>query len=144
MSKSEGSAGSITDAHKDKWTIESDSFPGFVRFLATTLFEQLTVNELPAHLLEMYNIKSLNERLSISYEFRDVSYVDRSVTITAPEEFDVSAIQGMSESIAFMKPKRFEPEQEVRIVFWLMFDDKKISIVDQPKSISLRPINKFL
>lgn len=144
MSRSVGSAGSITDAHKDKWTIEADKLAAFVKQIANSLFDGLTVKELPANLLEKHNIKYIYENLGISADFKEVSYVDRAVTIKAVEDYTVSDIEKLSNDIAFIKPKKFELEQEIRIAFWLVFEGKKISIVDQPKLINLRPVDKFL
>lgn len=143
MSKSIGSAGSITEAYEDKWTIEATKFQDFVRCIVDALFNSLTVKDIPQNLLEKYSIVQLRERLSMNAEFRGVEYVDRSVTITAPDDFDVLKARELSDSIAFKKPKEFAAEQEIRIAFWLMFDGKKISVVDQPKYINLRPIDNI-
>ena len=144
ISKSIESAGSITDAHADKWTIEADKVSGFANYIGSVLWSELTFQDLPADLTEKYSLQEIQQRLSLNVEIREVEYVDRFVLIKDPKEFTISDMEMLRDKVAFIKPVKFKDEQEVRIAFWLMFDGKKISIVDKPKSISLRPIDKLI
>lgn len=144
ISKSIESAGSITDAHADKWTIEADKVSGFANYIGSVLWSELTFQDLPPDLTEKYSLQEIQQRLSLNVEIREVEYVDRFVLIKDPKEFTISDMEMLRDKVAFIKPVKFKDEQEVRIAFWLMFDGKKISIVDKPKSISLRPIDKLI
>ncbi|WLI08346.1 hypothetical protein PSH66_08455 [Pseudomonas sp. FP597] len=144
ISKSVESAGSITDAHADKWTIAADKLSGFANYIGSVLWSELTFQDLPPNLTEKYSLQEIQQRLSLNVEIKEVEYVDRFVLVKDPKEFGVSDIEELRDKVAFIKPVKFKDEQEVRIAFWLMFEGKKISIVDKPKSISLRPVDKLL
>lgn len=144
ISKSVESAGSITDAHKDKWNINADKLAEFAHYICGILWSELSFKDLPLELTEKFSLQEIQRRLGLQFEIRDVQYVDRFVIMKEPAELQISDIETLRDSVAFIKPERFKEEQEVRIVFWLMFDNKKISIVDNPKFISLRPIDKLI
>lgn len=144
LSKSEGSAGNISDTHQDKWVLPKEKMPGFAQYLANLLWNDLRVEDLPEGLTSQFSLQEINQRLSISCEVEDVVYGDRSISVSSEEELPVSEIARLRDNIAFMKPKVFENENEVRLAIWLCFDNKKISIRDKPKIIPLRPIDKII
>lgn len=144
ISKSTESAGSVTEAHQDKWTIPVEKIMGFGNYIGGLLFNDLTYQDLPAELTNKYGIQDIQRRLGVFVELREVEYVDRFVVIGREDELQVSEIEALRDKVAFIKPVSFSEEQEVRIAFWLTFDNKKISIVDKPKFINLRPVDKLL
>ncbi|WP_152416360.1 hypothetical protein [Pseudomonas sp. PAMC 26793] len=144
ISKSSESAGSVTDTHEDKWTIAAEKLAAFANHLGAILWSELTVRDLPDDLTGKYGLQEIQQRLGLFIETRDIEYVDRFVVIGGEEELQVSHVETLRDRVAFIKPEVFKDEQEVRIAYWLTFDGKKISIVDNPKYISLRPIDKLL
>ncbi|MCY1461392.1 hypothetical protein D9M71_790480 [compost metagenome] len=89
-------------------------------------------------------MQEILQRLSLSVEVKEIDYNHRSVTISREEDLPASQISALKDSIAFIKPKMFEKESEIRIAFWLIFDNKKISIQNKPKIVGLRPIDKII
>ncbi|OAO03209.1 hypothetical protein A8B76_08340 [Roseovarius indicus] len=77
-------------------------------------------------------------------EIKPVSYEDRRIEIGSELEFPVQKLRELKNHIPFIKPKKFKSEQEVRFAFWLVHNDRKISINDNAKIISLRPIDRFI
>lgn len=144
ISKSTESAGSVTDTHQDKWTIPVDKIMGFGNYIGTLLFNDLTYQDLPSELTSKYSIQEIQRRIGVSVELKEVEYVDRFVVIGREDDLQVSDIESLRDRVAFIKPVAFKEEQEIRIAFWLTFDNKKISIVDKPKFIDLRPVDKLL
>ncbi|AZE99070.1 hypothetical protein C4J95_1594 [Pseudomonas orientalis] len=143
LSKGVDSAGNITDAHEDKWTIEGDKIADFANYLASVLWADLSYHDLPPELTSKYGIQDIQRRLHMSVEVKEVEYVDRHVVIAGTDHMQISEIEALRDMVAFIKPKEFKHEQEVRIAIWLTFDGKKISIVDRPKFLSIRPIDKL-
>lgn len=144
MSKSTGKAGGVTDTHQDKWTIPADKVMGFANYIGGLLFNDLTYQDLPADLTNRYSVQEIQQRLGMHFDVKDIEYVDRFVLVGREEDLQVSEIESLRNRVAFIKPVKFKEEQEVRIAFWLTFDNKKISIVDKPKFINLRPVDKLL
>jgi len=144
VSKSTESAGNITDTHQDKWLIPADKIKNLANYFASLLFSEITIADLPVEIIEKYSIHEIQRQLSLNVELREVEYGERSVLITSEEELPISEVSYLKDSITFLKPKIFEKEQEVRMAFWLMFGEQKISIINKPKIVSLRPIDKIL
>lgn len=144
ISKSIKSAGNISDTHQENWQIPSEKLQELSAYIASLLFDSLTVSDLPDYIQERYGIKEIMQRLSLKTEIREIDYNVRSRLINKEEDISIPEIYEIKDSVAFMKPKSFEPEQEVRIAFWLCFDNQKISIVNKPKILNLRPIDSII
>ena len=144
LSKNAESAGNISDTHQDKWVMSSDKLPAFANYLAQQLWNNLSSADLPASIASSYSLHEILQRLTIAIDIRNVDYDMRTISIVKEEDLPASEISMIQERIAFIKPKIFESESEVRIAFWLVFDNKKISIVNNPKIIHLRPIDKII
>lgn len=144
ISKNSESAGSVTDTHEDRWTIPAEGLDAFANHLGTVLWSELMVQDLPGDLTGKYSLQEIQKRLRLYVELKDIEYVDRFVVIGGEAELEASHIEALRDKVAFIKPEAFRGEQEIRIAFWLTFDGKKISIVDKPKYINLRAIDKFL
>jgi hypothetical protein len=108
------------------------------------LWAEVGVADLPADIAGAHTLQEIQQRLSMHAEVREIEYVERDLIITAEEQLSISGVHDLRAKIPFIKPKYFEPENELRIAFWLLFDGKKISIVDKPKIVELRPIDKII
>ncbi len=144
LSKSTEAAGNISDTHQDKWVIPSEKLQPLAGYLANLLWSEISYSDLPEYLTNKFSMQEISQRLSLSVDVKEIDYGHRSVTILKEEDFPVSQILAIRDSIAFIKPKMFVKESEIRIAFWLLFDGKKISIQNKPKIINLRPIDKVL
>jgi hypothetical protein len=144
MSQSTESAGSVTDTHEDKWTLPVEKLEDFANYIANLLFNDLTYLDIPPELTSRYSVQDIQRRLGLNVEWKDIEYVDRFVAIGREEDLQVSEIYALRDRVAFIKPASFKEEEEIRIAFWLTFDNKRISIVDKPKFINLRPIDKLI
>lgn len=144
ISKSTEVAGNITDTHQDKWLISQDKLQLFANYLGGLLWSEVNLSDLPDHITSKFSMQEILQRLSLSVEVKEIDYNHRSVTISREEDLPASQISALKDSIAFIKPKMFEKESEIRIAFWLIFDNKKISIQNKPKIVGLRPIDKII
>lgn len=144
LSKSSGSAGNISDTHQDKWSISIDKLEEFANYLAVQLLDSLVFSDLPESIANDFGLLELGKRLSVKFEIRDVGYGSREVHLLSEDDLPISEIEFIRDSVAFIKPKMFVDEREVRIAFWLYFDNKRISISGREKFISLRPIDKII
>ena len=144
MSKSTESAGNITDTHQDKWLLPVEKLSDFSKYLGAILWEEITAADLPETITSKYSMQEIHRRISLEVECRQIEYGSRSINITKEEDLPVSEISRLRDNVAFMKPDAFEKENEMRIAFWLLFDNKKVSIVNRPKVVGLRPIDRLI
>ncbi|HHP1029511.1 hypothetical protein ACQJ1L_05715 [Klebsiella quasipneumoniae subsp. similipneumoniae] len=144
ISKSIKSAGNITETHQDSWLIPSEKLQKLSEYLASLLFDSLTFADLPTYIKSQYGLKEISHRLSLRTEIREIEYNERSRKIEKEEDLPISLIHEIRDGLAFVKPKSFENEQEVRIAFWLYFDNQKISIENNTKILKLRPIDSII
>ncbi|MFK3971215.1 hypothetical protein ACI2KS_10860 [Pseudomonas sp. NPDC087358] len=143
ISKSSHSAGEISVTHEDQWAISADKVGEFATYLANLLWSEVKIGDIPDDIVSRYSLQDIKNRLNLYMDIKEISYVDRIRTINSEAEFSVKDIESLKANLAFMKPKFFEPENEVRFAFWLTFDGKKISIKNNPKFLSLRPVDQF-
>ena len=144
LSKNTDSAGNVSDTHQDKWLLPLDKLEGFASYLAAILWDDVSFEDLPGQIVGRFSLQDIQRRLSIGIEIGDVNYSSRSVVISSEEQLPIPDISRLRDSVAFIKPKLFAQEEEVRIAFWLLLDNKKISIVNKPKIVSLRAIDKII
>lgn len=144
VSKSTETAGSITDTHQDKWLIPLEEFQSFANYLGTLLWNEVRYADLPNDITSKFSVQEVHNRLAMTIETREIDYVSRSVLISKEEDLPISEIPRLRDGIAFIKPSSFQKENEVRIAFWLTFDNRKISIVNKPKIVGLRPMDKII
>ncbi|ALU62840.1 hypothetical protein ACA40_24410 [Pseudomonas syringae pv. lapsa] len=144
VSQSASVAGGVTDTHSDSWSIPQENLQELARYFTGLLYSNLTVKDIPQSILVKYSLQEIGQRLSLVTEIQKVEYKDRNVTIAREEDVPVHEIEKLKASVAFTKPTRFQEEREVRIAFWLCFDGKKISVVNNPKIVSLRPIDSIV
>lgn len=144
MSKNSASAGDISKTHQSKWMIPFENLEPFANYLATLIKSEVNAADIPPYLLNKYSLQEIQQGLSIDLEICEVTYSDREILINSEADLPIQQLRNIRESIPFIKPKIFEPENEVRFAFWLMFRNEKISIVNKPKIVSLRTIDKML
>ncbi|WP_233594126.1 hypothetical protein, partial [Pseudomonas amygdali] len=144
MSLSTDSAGDISKTHEDKWSIPEDKFTEFGNYLGALLWESIGVNDLPDEIVKNNSLQSIQKRLRLDIDVRIVEYKERALYIDKESDLPIQQIQALERTMAFIKPVDFAPEREVRIAFWLSFDNKLISISNNPKFLSLRPIDGLL
>lgn len=144
LSKNSESAGNITDTHQDKWFLPVENLNAFASFLSAQLWDSVVYSDLPEDITNNFSIQEIQKRLSLSYHVAEVKYGLRALTILKEEDLPVSELALVKAGVAFVKPKIFENEKEVRIAFWLLFDGKKISIKNKPKIVALRPVDKLI
>lgn len=144
LSKAKSEAGNITDAHGDSWSIPMNKLPNFAHHIASLLMNNIKASDLPKQITDHYSIKEINERLSISIEINDINYTKREIKITSESELSIEKIKSIKSMIPFTKPERFTSEQEVRIAFWLNFENNKISIENNNKIINLRAVDSLI
>ncbi|MNI53116.1 hypothetical protein D3C73_1079330 [compost metagenome] len=124
--------------------ISLDKLQVFANYLGGLLWNEINLSDLPDYITSKFSMQEILQRLSLAVEVKEIDYNHRSVTISREEDLPVSQISALKDSIAFIKPKMFEKENEIRIAFWLIFDNKKISIQNKPKIVGLRPIDKII
>lgn len=144
MSASTESAGNITDTHQDKWLLPQEKLSDFARFLGTLLWNEIGYADLPESITSIFSVQEVHRKLSIDVEIKQIEYGSRSISITSEAELPVSEISKLKDNVAFIKPEAFKEENEIRIAFWLKFDGEKISIVNRPKVVGLRQIDKYM
>lgn len=144
LSKNSESAGNITDTHQDKWFLPVERLESFASYLVAEIWDGLVYSDLPESITNNVSMQEIHKRLSLSFEVREVDYGLRALTILREEDLPASSIEKVKDSVAFIKPKIFENESEIRIAIWLHFDGRKISIMNNSKIIKLRPIDKII
>lgn len=144
MSLSSDAAGDISKTHQDKWSVPADKFPEFANYLGALLWESIEVADLPEEIVRCNSLQDIHKRLKLEIEFRTVDYKERVLYIQKESDLPIQQIQALERTMAFIKPVDFALEREVRIAFWVSFDNKLISISNNPKFLSLRPIDGLL
>jgi len=144
ISKNTKSAGNITDTHDDSWTIPLDKLNTFAHYVCSILAENIKSEDIPDHINKKYSLAEIQQKLSVTFEIREIDYTNRSIEINSEEEFPISDILKTKDSVAFIKPSIFKYEEEVRIAFWLVFEGNKISIENKTKILNLRPIDSII
>lgn len=144
LSKSTEYAGNITDTHQDKWLLPLDKLQPFANYLGALLWSDLKCADLPDYIASQFSLQEIHQRLSLKIQVKEVEYIQRVLVIEKEEDLPVDQISLLRDRIPFMKPVKFAGENEVRIAFWLMFDDKKISIKNNNKILGLRAIDKLI
>lgn len=144
VSKSSSAAGNISKAHPSKWMISGEKVGEFGQYLGHLLWQSITADDLPADLLKNHSLQEIQKDLQLSFDARDVEYVERVQSIRSEADFPVEKLRELKGKIPYLKPKSFADENEFRFAFFLTFRGKRISIVDRPKILELRPIDKFI
>ena len=143
-SRSSTSAGNISETHQSNWEIPGDNIHSFATHLTSLIWNEIKHTDLPLDLLNKYSIQEIQQGLGIATEVRPVTYGNRAILIQSEKDLPVEAILQLRADVPFTKPKGFESENELRFAFFLTFRDKKISIANKPKIVTLRPIDKAL
>lgn len=144
VSLSDRAAGYVSKAHDSKWMIPEKKIQEFGIFVASLLRSQISLHDLPSHLVEKHSVQELHSGLALQVQMQKVEYTDRIKEVRDESDFPLEKVRELKKNIAFIKPKRFSAEQEFRFAFWISFRDQKISIHDKPKIIQLRPIDQFV
>lgn len=144
VSKSNESAGNVSQTHEDKWLIPHEKINLLRDYLGSLLWSSVTAKDIPAHILENRSLLEIQQNLGLYAEVRDVEYAERSITIADESELPADQIPHLRNSIPFIKPKIFEHEMELRFIFWLTYKNERISIENNTKILSLRPIDSLI
>ncbi|PZX26353.1 hypothetical protein LY44_01047 [Rhodobacter capsulatus] len=143
VSTTSDAAGNISCAHNSKWTIPGEKVTDFATYIAQLLWESVDLLDLPATIRDTKSLQEIQRGLSLNAEMRPVTYRDRVIIATCEEDFPVSEVRALKESIPFIKPRSFESEREFRFLFHLSYQGKRISIENRPKILKLRPIDSL-
>jgi hypothetical protein len=144
VSMSGEAAGDVSKTHETKWTIPHLHVQGFCQFLASQLWNKVSLKDLPLEIVENHSVQEISSGLALNAELKPVQYTEREIVIDSEQGFPVEKIRELKANIPFIKPKSFKEEKELRFAFFLTFKGKKISINDNPKILELRPIDQFI
>lgn len=143
-SKSPESVGNISEAHQNKWAIPGENIATFAAHLSELIRSEIKFSDLPPELVNCHSFATIQQGLGIQTEYREVIYGNRELHIASETDLPIGSMEKIRAEIPFTKPEKFKPENEFRFAFFLTFQGKRISIINNPKIISLRPIDKAL
>lgn len=144
VSRSAESAGNISEAHQHKWAIPGENIAEFAANLSILIRSEIKYSDLPPELVNNHSIATIQQGIGIQTEFREVIYGNRELHIASETELPIKDMEKIRAEIPFTKPEKFKLENEFRFAFFLTFHGKKISINNNSKILSLRPIDRIL
>lgn len=136
--------GSVTQTHDSAWLIRGETVNEFGNYLSQLLLANIQADDLPPHLVKQYSLRDFQTRLGIQFEARSIEYGNRTIEIGSETDFPIEKLRELRASIPFTKPERFSDEREFRFIFWLTFDNARISVPDKAKILNLRAVDRMI
>lgn len=136
--------GNVSEAHESQWTIPGDKVQEFGNFLATSIWKNVSIDDLDPNFSKNHSLQEINAGLALQMEMRPVIYDVRDAHIQSEIDFPVDKVRELKSSIPFLKPKTFSLEKEFRFAFWLSFNNQRISVNNKPKILQLREIDQLI
>lgn len=125
--------------YSDHWAFGEQSANEFARRLGSLIFQQAKLSSFESSILENLSPATVNA-LSIRIQHKKVRYGDRHMRITNQNKPTYEELLEVLSEISFIKPNRFNKENEYRFVFELHDGQRLFPPKQQNLLLTLNPL----